>query len=351
MESAKNSQVICVVDDDEMYNKAICLALQEDGYTVIPFASASSFLEHQAANSVSYDLILTDINMPGHSGYDLCKSIRANSAGERVPIVMVTGSDAKNEKAEGLNAGADDFIQKPFNRIELLAKIRSLLGIRAQSIERIGRISRFLSPNVADLVLSGSQQQVLKPHRAHVTVMFIDLRGFTAFSEAVEPEEVLQVLNEYYLVVGNASLKYKVTLGLLAGDGVMLFLNDPVPIANHQELAVHLALEIRNDLAPHKALWQQRNYGIDFGIGIAEGHATIGQIGFDHFSQYTVIGPVANFAARLCNAAVDGQILVSNRYIERIDASRFDVEPVRELSIKGLSKPVSTNNILNLKTE
>lgn len=348
---AKKTAQICVVDDEKPFNDILCKTLREEGYSVISFPSATLFLQWAAVTSVGYDLIVTDVTMPGLSGYDLCRTIRASSQGERIPIVMLTANDPVVEKTIGLNAGADDFIQKPFQRKELLAKIKSLLNIRATSIERMDRIARFISPNLAEMVASDSKKLNLQPHRSFVTVMFIDLRGFTAFSEAVEPEEVLDVLNKYYHSVGHASIKYQATLGHLAGDGIMLFLNDPTPIEHHQEVALRLALEVRSALEPQKKVWQERSYEIDFGIGIAEGHATIGGIGFDRFSQYSVIGPVANFAARLCQAAKDGQILVSNRYLQRMNSPNFVAQPLGEINMKGFQKAVTTNNIVRMTNE
>src|SRR5690606_18220078 len=160
---------------------------------------------------------------------------------------------------------------------DLHAKIRSLLEIRAKEIVTHGTLKQmrqFLPPNVADIM--SSRPQLLKPHREQVTVLFADLRRFTSFSERVEPEEVLQVLEQYFTIVGNAAIKYRGTLGHLAGDGIMVFFNDPEPQQNHMELAIRMALEAREGLIEQRKVWEQKNYNIDFGIGISEGHATIG---------------------------------------------------------------------------
>ncbi|MGE0764745.1 MAG: adenylate/guanylate cyclase domain-containing protein, partial [Bdellovibrionales bacterium] len=342
------TNTICVIDDNEEFNALLCATLMEMGYEILSYPSAVHFLDSGQCASKNYDLIITDVNMPGMTGHELCRRIRAEHGEEHIPIIMLTGNDVVSEKALGLNVGADDFIQKPFRSQDLLAKIQSLLKIHAQSQAKVGRLSRFISPNIADLVLSDPKQKALAPHRAEVTVMFIDLRAFTAFSERAEPEEVMQVLNRYYTAVGNAAVKHHATLGHLAGDGIMLFLNDPTPIPNHQMVGVHLALEIREALAPQVELWEKRNYQIDFGIGLAEGYATMGGIGFEQFWQYSVIGPVANFASRLCSTADHGQILVSRRFLERMDPSQIETEVIGAISLKGIPTPVDVHNVLSL---
>ncbi len=348
----KLKPVICVVDDDEMFREVLCCTLETHGYDVIVFSSASLFLKSDAFTKKNFDLVVTDINMPGSTGYDLCRSVREKYAHDRIPIVMVTGNDALKEKTMGLDVGADDFIQKPFRNEELLAKVSSLLKIRVQALERLGRLTRFISPNIADLVVEDHQQLALKLHRAQVTVLFSDLRGFTAFSETAEPEEVLDILNHYYTAVGACAAKYKATLGHLAGDGIMLFLNDPLPIVNHQEVGLRMAMEIRDVLNEQKQVWKGKGYAIDFGIGLAEGFATMGGIGFDQFWQYSVIGPVANFASRMCHYANNGQILVSHRFLARMSgADSFHTESIGSITLKGIEKTVKAFNVVDYAQE
>ncbi|MBL7543500.1 MAG: response regulator [Bdellovibrionaceae bacterium] len=343
----KNKPLICVVDDDEMFRDILSSILQHQGYELVVFASASLFLSSNTFSEKKFDLIVTDINMPGASGYDLCRTVRSHFSQDHIPIVMVTGNDAVNEKTIGLDAGADDFIQKPFRNDELLAKVNSLLNIRMQARQQIGRLTKFISPNIADLVIENQNPGAMKLHRAQVTVMFSDLRGFTAFSENAEPEEVLDVLNNYYTVVGNSALKYQATLGHLAGDGIMLFLNDPHPTPNHQDIGLQLALEIRQVLNEQKVNWKSRGYHIDFGLGLAEGYATMGGIGFDRFWQYSVIGPVANFASRMCHYANNGQILVSHRFLERmVNKHLFQTESIGSITLKGIEKTVKAFNVV-----
>lgn len=344
-------KLICVVDDDEPLNKAMCTSIRRQGHEVLSFGSADEFLAWFRRGERECDLIVSDINMPGSSGYDLCREIRRGQVSERIPIILVTGSDPRNEKATGIEAGADDFIQKPFQTRDLFAKMDSLLGIRAADLnktEKLGRLTRFLSPTVARMVTADAPQILLRPHRKDVTVLFVDLRRFTSFAERFEPEEVLDVLGKYYMAVGNVALRHNGTLGHLAGDGVMVFFNDPEPIANHHEVAVRAALAIRDELVIEKTTWNERGYGIDFGIGIAEGYATIGGIGFDRFWQYSVIGPVTNLAARLCQSAEGGQILVSQRFLGRMRSTTCRSEPLGKVSLKGIAAEVSIFNILAL---
>jgi class 3 adenylate cyclase len=235
-----------------------------------------------------------------------------------------------------------------------------LLNIREREVNRFKELEsskglnlelrRFVSPNIARHLGFADNQGILRPHRAEVTVLFVDLRRFTAFSEKVEPEEVLEVLHDYYTAVGTAAVKYKGTLSHLAGDGIMVFFNDPEPVKDHREVAIHMALEARESLSKHKKSWDERNYNIDFGMGLSEGYATIGGIGFEQFSQYTVIGTVSNFASRLSDVAVEGQILISHRFLSRVKNMDCLTDQLGQVNLKGIEKPVSIYNVLSAKT-
>ncbi len=349
--------ILCIVDDDLNHSQAMCTYLISQDFRVVTFPSATEFLNQKNAFG-TYDLIISDINMPGTSGLDLCRILRANPEPIRLPIILITGSNLTVDKAQGLEVGADEFISKPFSTRHLIAKIRSLLKIRAQEAKRLHELEsskglnielgRFLSPNVASRLAVDDLQSFLQPHRAEVTVVFLDLRRFTAFSEKVEPEEVLAVLQQYYTAVGNAAMKYRGTLGHLAGDGIMVFFNDPEPMKDHREMALRMAVDAREALMKQKQIWDERHYDIDFGIGLSEGYATIGVIGFDRFSQYSVIGTVSNFASRLCHLAVDGQILISHRFLSRLQMNTCCNTPIGQKSLKGIEKPVSLYNVVSL---
>ncbi len=342
---------ICVVDDEPIYSEGLRFLLDNQGFHIHVFSSADKFLA-ECETLPQIDLIISDINMPGRSGYELCKIVRQDTSNGRIPIILITGSDPNAEKATGLDAGADDFIGKPFSSKDLIAKVRSLLDIRAVELKtkkELDVTKKFISPNIASLLALEKYNELLKPHRAEVTVLFTDLRRFTSFSENAEPEEVLEVLGQYYTAVGNAAIKYLGTLGHLAGDGIMVFFNDPEPVANHMEVAVRMALEARGVLQEQRKRWHDRQYDIDFGIGISEGYATIGGIGFDRFSQYSVIGTVSNFASRLCHIANEGQILISRRFMSRLNPNNFQTEEVGEVALKGIDKPVSVFNVVGTK--
>jgi len=368
-----SAPAICIVDDEIMYQKALEELLGNHGYKVFSFHSAEEFLAGKAR--LEFDLVLSDINMSGATGYELCRAVRASEREGRVPIILMTGSDP-NEEAMGIEAGADDFIGKPCSTRNLLAKVRSLLEIRANEKEtrqklsaaqghndqlntkladeerrasRLEQLRQFLSPNLATLLALNDQQNLLKPHRAEVTVLFVDLRRFTEFAERAEPEEVVEVLENYYTAVGNAAIKYKGTLGHLAGDGIMVFFNDPEPLENHMEMAIRMAIEAREALNLQRAVWRERQYDIDFGFGMSVGYATIGGIGFDRFSQYSVIGTVTNLASRLCGQADHGDILISQRSLSRFKDCPCVVEPIGEISLKGIDQPVLVNKITGLK--
>lgn len=348
--------LLCIVDDDLNHSQAMAKVLSAQNFRIVTFASAVDFLE-QKQNSESFDLLISDINMPGISGIELCRILRSAPLPVRLPIILITGSDPHDDHAQGVEAGADEFIGKPFSTRHLLAKIRSLLEIRAREVQRLHQLEssqglnvelrRFLSPNIASRLGAEDGPAFLQPHRAEVTVLFADIRRFTAFSEKFEPEEVLTVLRQYYTAVGTAAMKYKGTLGHLAGDGIMVFFNDPEPVQNHREAALCMALEARDVLREQKHYWDERHYDIDFGMGLSEGFATIGGIGFDRFSQYSVIGPVSNFASRLCHLAVGGQILISHRFFSRLQVDHFEANPVGVMSLKGIEKQVSVYNVLS----
>lgn len=353
----EKKSLICIVDDDVLQSQALSEILTSENFRVVTFPSASAFIKSPESFK-AYDLVISDINMPGASGFDLCRTLRETSDPIRLPVILITGSDPSVDRVQGVEAGADEFIGKPFEVRHLLAKIRSLLNIRQREIQRLTELEtskglnvelgRFVSPNIARR-LGFADQAILQPHRAEVTVLFVDLRRFTAFSEKVEPEEVLEVLHSYYTAVGTAAIKYKGTLSHLAGDGIMVFFNDPEPVKDHRETAIHMALEARETLFQHKKVWDERHYNIDFGIGISEGYATIGGIGFEQFSQYTVIGTVSNFASRLSDVAAEGQILISHRFLSRVKNMDCETTHLGQVSLKGIEKPVSIYNVISTK--
>jgi class 3 adenylate cyclase len=357
---------VLVVDDTPVNLKLLADLLGARGYTVTTAATGAEALEK--IDAAPPDLVLLDVMMPGMSGYDVCRKIRENPATAMLPVMMVTALDPGQERVKGIEAGADDFLTKPINQPELLARVRSLLRVKTlwdqladlnrtlegrvaeqvAQLERFGRLKRFFSPQLAEAILNGGADDPLKSHRREVTVVFLDLRGFTAFAETAEPEEVMGVLREYHAAMGELILAHEGTLERFTGDGMMIFFNDPVPVPNPQERAVRMAVAMRERVDDLMRGWRKRGYELDFGVGIAEGYATIGAIGFEGRWDYGAIGTVTNLAARLCGEAKPGQILISRKLHGRIE-DLVVAESVGEITLKGFSRPVSAFNLTTLK--
>jgi adenylate cyclase len=364
---------VLVVDDLPQNVKLLADLLTVKGYAVATAASGGEALAK--VDSERPDLVLLDVMMPDMSGYDVCRKIRENPAAGILPVVMVTSLDPVQERIRGLEAGADDFLSKPVNLAELLARVRSLVRVKqlydtvqsqaaqlaelnktleqrvqeqVAQLDRLGRLKRFFSPQLAELIVAGDTDDPLRSHRRDVTVVFLDLRGFTAFAETAEPEEVMGVLREYHGEMGRLIVDHEGTLERFTGDGMMVFFNDPVPVPNPAERAIRMALAMRERVADLRVKWRKRGVDLDLGVGIADGYATIGAIGFEGRLDYGAIGTVTNLAARLCGEAKPAQILVSQRMLGMIE-ELVDVEPVGELALKGFLKTVSAFNVVGLK--
>src|SRR5215210_4006224 len=334
-------------------------------------SSGREALERLAAEPV--DLVLLDILMPEMDGYEVCRALRADTATSFLPVVMITAS-GEQEKVAATEAGADDFIAKPFDQAELLARVRSLLRIKqyhdtieaqaselaawnreleqrvkdqVDALERLGRLKRFLSPQLAELVVSSGDESFLQSHRREITVVFCDLRGFTSFAETVEPEDLMAVLGEYHAALGDLVHRFDGTLERFTGDGLMVIFNDPMDCPDAPERAVRMALAMRGRVAELAEGWSRKGYDLDFGVGISQGHATLGRIGFAGRADYTAIGSVTNLAARLCAEAQGRQILIS----QRVHAAIQDVvvaDSVGELALRGFSRPARAYNVVGL---
>jgi len=212
-------------------------------------------------------------------------------------------------------------------------------------IERMGRLRRFLPPQVADLIVTSGTEKQLESHRREITALFCDLRGFTGFSESSDPEDVMALLRDYHAAIGQIIIKYSGTLERYAGDGVMVVFNDPVPVENPALQAVLMALEMRNAIGALTETWHRLGHDIGFGIGIAHGFATLGTIGFEGRFDYAAIGTVSNVASRLCDEAKPGQILINSRVLTKVE-NAVTVEPVGEFTLKGIRRPMTAYNVL-----
>ena len=364
---------VLAVDDNPQNVKLLVQLMKGSGYEVATASSGAEALESIAASLP--DIVLLDVVMPNMSGYEVCRAIRANASTALLPVVMVTALDPAEERIKGIDAGADDFLSKPINQQELLARVKSLLRIRAlhkqveeqartlaewnqrleqrveeqvAQLERLARLKRFLSPKVADLIVAGQLDDPLATRRREVTIVFTDLRGFTAFSETAAPEDVLAVLREYHGEIGRLVGKYDGTVEHFAGDGVMLIFNDPAPLPDPAFSAVRMGVELRDSVTRLAQGWRKLGHDLGLGQGIAQGFATIGTIGFPGRLDYGTVGAVNNLAARLCTQAQAGQILISQRVMGRLEG-RIEAEPVGELALKGLHAPAPAYNVVAVK--
>ena len=294
------------------------------------------------------ELVLTDAMMPRMSGYDLLNAIRADPTLRSIPVVFLTARAGTDARVESLEAGADDYLAKPFDEHELLARVGNLIRARAQERELVQlqkeKISRFLPSYLTEMILAGDHEEFLNGHRTNITVVFIDLRGFTEFAESAAPEDLMAVLREYQSQMGAIVSEYGATLERFSGDALMVFLNDPLPIPNHVEQGVKMAIAMRHRVVELCRDWNKRGIGLGAGIGIATGYATLGVVGFEDRKDYAAIGPVTNLAARLCSKADHGQILVSERVWQSVN-NDFRGKHIGDLTLKGFHRPIATYNL------
>lgn len=355
--------VVLAVDDLEQNLRLLDAVLSPRGFSVVTASSGEEALEQLARHDV--DLVLLDIMMPGIDGYEVCRRIRSVPQWRFLPVVMITAS-GDQEKRHALEAGADDFVSKPFDQAELIARVASLARLKryhdtierqaaelarwnvelearvasqVDELERVNRLRRFLSRQVVDVVLDNGDETVLASHRRDIVVVFCDLRGFTPFAESSEPEEVMGVLSEYHAVLGELIDRYEGTLERFTGDGVMVFFNDPLPLDEPARRAIEMSIEIRERVGELTAQWHRRAIDLGIGIGVAQGYATLGRIGFEGRFDYAAIGSVTNLAARLCAAATAGQILVAQRAFTAVE-EHIAANPVGELDVRGFSRAV-----------
>jgi class 3 adenylate cyclase/CheY-like chemotaxis protein len=360
------------VDDEPANLRLLDAVLTPRGYRVLTASSGPEALALLATEDV--DIVLLDIVMPEMDGHAVCRAIRSTPATEFLPIVMITASGSEQRLA-ALESGADDFVTKPFDKSELLARVASLARIKryhdtirrqaaeladwnteletrvarqVAELERTNRLRHFLSPQLADLVVDDESQ--LESHRREIVVVFTDLRNFTPFAETSEPEEVMGVLGEYHKAIGSLVHAYEGTLERFTGDGIMMFFNDPITCDDPAERAVRMALELRDAVKELAVQWLRNGHDLPVGIGIAQGFATLGRIGFEGRFDYAAIGSVTNLAARLCSDAGPWQVLVTDRVLAATEHVAV-AEMVGDVQPKGFSRSVRVHNITALKKD
>jgi class 3 adenylate cyclase/CheY-like chemotaxis protein len=361
----RNSPSILAVDDVAENLEIIAMRLAAHGYSVSTAKDGEEGLAKVRAERP--DLVLLDIMMPKLDGIAVLKELKRDQALGFIPVILLTAKADRSDVVEGLDAGADDYLTKPFDQAGLVARVRSMLRIKAlhdkvqeqavelaawnttlearvarqvAEIERISRLKRFLSPPIADLVAAGPEADtLLESHRCDVTVVFCDLRGFTAFTEAAPADEVMRVLNEYHQTLGAEIDRYEATLERFAGDGLLALFNDPLPCPDHTARAVQMARDMRADMAVLASQWRARGHNLGFGIGIARGFATLGRIGFERRFDYSAVGSVTNLASRLCDEAKAGEIIIAPEVYDEVK-HRMSARPLEPLRLKGFRNPV-----------
>lgn len=356
---------ILIVDDEPFNLDLLEQELMDQDFTLERANDGAEALEKVA--SFRPDVVLLDYMMPKMTGLEVVQKLRKDDRFKSIPVILLTARASQEDKARGLDAGADDYVVKPFDSVELLARVRSMLRLKqmhdtladlnrtladkvdrqVKEIQRMSRFKRYLSPQIAETLQESDDESVFKSHRREITVVFLDLRGFTAFSDNAEPEEVMELLRSYHAEMGRLIFKYEGTLERFAGDGIMVFFNDPIPCSDHTEKAVRMALEMRDCARTLREGWVKKGYDLDLGVGLAAAYATLGNIGFEGRMDYGAVGNVTNLAARLCAEAKGGQILTNQKTLSKIEAL-VAAEPLEEFHLKGFGRPVAAFNILKL---
>jgi adenylate cyclase len=366
---------VLVVDDDTISRAVLVRELELEGHRVAVAENGRQALDLLHASP--YDVVLLDVLMPDLDGYDTLARIVDDEMLRRIPVIMISALEDVESVARCLEMGAQDYLPKPFNPVLLRARINGCLmkkrlddTVRAQAeeladwnrtlnarvqqqvaeIERMSRLRSFLSPQIADAVVAAGDDSVLESHRREITAVFCDLRGFTRFSDVNDPEDVMRVLREYHTEMGKIIFTYGATVEHFEGDGMMLYLNDPIPVPDATLEAVRMAVAMRDRVAKLAEGWRGQGYELDLGVGVALGHATLGRIGFEGRFGYGAVGSVVNMAARLGNAAAGGQVLISQRVFAAVE-DLIEAKPLGELELKGFYGPQRIFSLLAVKEQ
>ena len=379
METAADKPTILIVDDTPANLALLSDVLKADHRVKVAVDGEKAL--RIAQSDPPPDLILLDIMMPGMDGYEVCRRLKAAAATRDIPVIFVTAMGEEEDETRGLEIGGVDYVTKPISPAIVRARIKTHLAVSRHAhdmqrlidtletqagaleelnrtlaarvaaevaeVERLTRLKRFFSPSVVNLMLSGATEDPLKSHRREIAAVFVDLRGFTAFTETSDPEDVMRVIGEFHEAMGGLVMAHEGTLEHFAGDGMMIFFNDPVEIDNPAAVAVRMAVAMQARFAGLARTWQRRGYELAMGIGIAQGFATIGAIGFEGRRDYGVIGNVTNLAARLCAQALGGQILVSQR-VHGFVAEFAHAQAIGEIALKGFHRPLAVYAVTGL---
>ncbi len=375
----RDPPLILVVDDVPDNVDILQMRLESQGYEVVTAGDGVEALEK--IRGLLPDLVLLDIMMPKMDGIEAVKRLKADASLPFIPVILVTAKADDKDVITGLESGGDDYLTKPVDHAALSARVRSMLRIKALhdtvqvqaqrleeqaselaawnktleqrvagqvgEIERIGRLKRFLAPQIAETIVSSGGEAILESHRREIVVLFCDMRGFTSLAETAEPEDVMAVLSEYHCALGPLIQRYEGMIDSFTGDGVIVIFNDPMPCPDPALRAVRLAVDMRDTVASLARSWMIRGHEIGFGVGIAQGYATLGRIGFEGRFDYTAIGTVTNVAARLCDEAKDGQILITQRVAAAVDRVA-QLDQLGDIAFKGLRRPVPVLNVSGL---
>jgi adenylate cyclase len=366
---------ILVVDDMAENVDILKTRLESQGYEVVTAGDGEAALA--VVRESRPDLILLDVMMPRLDGIAATKRLKADAGLPFIPVILITAKADAKDVIVGLDAGGDDYLTKPVDHASLVARVRSMLRIKAlhdkvqeqaaelagwnktledrvaaqvAEIERMGRLRRFLAPQIAELIEASGSHNLLESHRREVTIVFCDLRGFTSFASGAEPEEVMGILREYHTGLGALIFRFEGTLERFMGDGLVVLFNDPIPCPNPADRAVRMAVAMRDQVAELAQKWRKHGHALGFGVGIAQGYATLGRIGFEGRFDYAAIGPVANLASRLCDEAADGQILIDQRVHAEVEKIA-ELESVGPLPLKGFPRPLAAFNVRGLNVE
>ena len=358
------SSTVLVVDDDPLNRAMLSMSIGSLGHEVVEAGNGVEAIAVLDARDV--DVVLTDIEMPELDGYGLLAHRSCDDRLKAIPFIVISGVDEMDSIVACIKLGAEDYLPKPFDPVLLHARLGACLDKKrmtdelrewnlhltervdekVREVERLNTLRRFVTPQLADVLLAGGDE-ILRSHRREITVLFCDLRGFTAFSETAEPEEVMGVLSEFHDAVGPMIFEHEGTIAQFTGDGMLVIFNDPIQLDDPAWSAVRLAVAMRDRTGELSEQWRRRGHELTLGIGIAVGFATCGEIGFEGRTEYTAIGTVVNLSARVCGIAPGGQILVTNRVHAAVD-DRVEARPLGDIEFKGISRPVPTFEINRL---